>query len=502
MLHRRLKQDGRGQRVDIGCHPAAAARFVLRIIILVQRTATEVHTGHRVPYKRMQAGVERLGITTLLRKVQVFTGQYRLTGHEVGIHPLPTARKGTTVVNHHQTVIVGIRQDVFVKLHGLLLVAPEKVYLDAPDTGFLHPFHFTVAGYRVVHATARPLRRVVPITVGIVPQIQAYALTCGVTGQFRYPFVSHARIPPGIHEHALVTHVRSEIHVTLLFVIVHAVVAADNPAPRAATVNIPARRLIERFHHIVWYGGLHNRCQRLPHGNRTPRRFAGQGDAGAGCPIAVIFPLLREADGVKPAILSHQAACTIAAVHSRLGNQHPALVSRTEQARKGIAMPPSVLSHLIVHGVTGLITGTGSREASHRSRLRAKERRGALRKHEARSLVLHHAAQGVPLRVHFIFKGHVMVGHMEHDIENMFAVLVKRADGLRGLHVHLAPFDSRQFVMPRHGRNGKRGFLQGHSLREITDVRKQSQRGRCQERGFTIVHTVNRAAAVVGYRHH
>ena len=95
-----------------------------------------------------------------------------------------------------------------------------------------------------------------------------------------------------------------------------------------------------------------------------------------------------------------------------------------------------------------------------------------------------------------------MVGHMEHDIENMFAVLVKRADGLRGLHVHLAPFDSRQFVMPRHGRNGKRGFLQGHSLREIADVRKQSQRGRCQERGFTIVHTVNRAAAVVGYRHH
>ena len=79
VLHGRLEQYGRGQRVDIGCHPAAAARFVLRIIILVQRTATEVHAGHRIPYERMQAGIESLGIATLLRKVQVFTGQYRLT---------------------------------------------------------------------------------------------------------------------------------------------------------------------------------------------------------------------------------------------------------------------------------------------------------------------------------------------------------------------------------------------------------------------------------------
>ena len=171
MLHGRLEQYGRSQRIDIGRHPTAAARFVFRIVILVQRTATEVHTAHRIPDERMQAGIESLGIATFLREVQVLTGQYRLTGHEIGIHPLPTARKSATVVNHHQTVIVGISQDVLVKLHGLLLVASDKVYLNTPDAGFLHPFHFTTTDYHVVHATTRPLRRVVPITVGIVPQI-------------------------------------------------------------------------------------------------------------------------------------------------------------------------------------------------------------------------------------------------------------------------------------------------------------------------------------------
>lgn len=41
MLHGRLEQYGRSQRIDIGRHPAAAVRFILRIVILVQRTATE-----------------------------------------------------------------------------------------------------------------------------------------------------------------------------------------------------------------------------------------------------------------------------------------------------------------------------------------------------------------------------------------------------------------------------------------------------------------------------
>ena len=412
----------------------------------------------------MQAGIESLGIATFLREVQVLTGQYRLAGHEIGIHPLPTTRKGATVVNHHQTVIVGISQDVFVKLHGLLLVAPDEVHLDTPDAGFLHPFHLPAADYHVVHAATRPLGRIVPITVGIVPQIQADPLACGVTGQFCRPFVSHARIPPGIHEHALVTHVCRKIHITLLFVIVHAVVACDNPTPRAATVDIPARRLIERLYHVVWYGGLHNRCQRLPHGNRAPRRFARQGDTGAGRPVTVIFPLLRKTDGVKAAVLSHQAACAITAVHSCLGNQHPALIPRTEQAGKRVTVTPTVLSHLTVCGVRCLITRAGSRKSSHRPGLRTEECRGTLRKHEARRLLLDHTAQGIPLWIHLIFKGHIMVGHMEHDIENVLAVLIKRANRFRGPHVYLAAFYSRQFIVAGHRRGRKRRFLQGHPL--------------------------------------
>ena len=99
----------------------------------------------------------------------ILGGQHSLAAHEVGVHTLPSTRQGAAVENHLQSVTVGIREDILVELHGLLLVATEEVYLDAPHAYTLHPFHLALAGHGGIHAVAWSLRGIVPEAVTVVP---------------------------------------------------------------------------------------------------------------------------------------------------------------------------------------------------------------------------------------------------------------------------------------------------------------------------------------------
>ena len=151
MLHRTLEQYCSSQSKHVRSHTPASARSIIRIIIFIQCTAAKVHTTHRITDKRMQAGIECLSVTASLREMQVFTRQYCFTRRIVRIHTFPAARQSTSVENHQQPVFIGISKNIFIELHGNLLVTAKEVNLYATYSNTLHPFHFFTTGYRIVH---------------------------------------------------------------------------------------------------------------------------------------------------------------------------------------------------------------------------------------------------------------------------------------------------------------------------------------------------------------
>ena len=67
--------------------------------------------------------------------------------------------------NDRNAVIVGVRQNLLVKLHGLLLVAGEEVHLNAFHAVVAQPFHLGLTGDGIVHGQTQPLGGIVPGTV-------------------------------------------------------------------------------------------------------------------------------------------------------------------------------------------------------------------------------------------------------------------------------------------------------------------------------------------------
>lgn len=91
--------------------------------------------------KGCSVALKRLVITEMLAKYQILGSQHRLAAYVIGIHPFPAARQGTAVEDNHQTVVVGIAQNLLVQTQGLLLVTAEEVYFDTAS----HPDFATSA---------------------------------------------------------------------------------------------------------------------------------------------------------------------------------------------------------------------------------------------------------------------------------------------------------------------------------------------------------------------
>ena len=62
--------------------------------------------------------------------------------------------------NDHKAVVVGIGKNIFVQLHGLLLVAAEEIDFDTLDTIVFQPFHFFLASNGVRHDILRVTVRI------------------------------------------------------------------------------------------------------------------------------------------------------------------------------------------------------------------------------------------------------------------------------------------------------------------------------------------------------
>ena len=339
------------------------------------------------------------------------------------------------------------------------------------------------------------------MAVGIIPKVKSHALRSGIAGQFLHPLMPDARIPPGIHQHRFIAHGSREIHIFLLLLIVHARVATHNPAPRATAIHVRTRRRVLRFHHIESHRGLSDGRQRRADGNGAPRRFARQHHARIHRPVAIVFTFLGETNGIRLSFSTQQTAGTITAVHACLGNQHPSLVTRAEQAREGITFAPTILAHRVIHRVGSLIAGRSAGKPAHGLRLRAKERGAAFGQDKARGLFRHYGAQTVALRIKFITECHIVAAHVELHVHHPFPVLVERTNGPRGLYVHVAALDGAQVIFDFLHPDAEGRVGQGHALRPIAQVRAHPQRGILHEHHAVVCHIIYRTAAVVGNRH-
>ena len=71
--------------------------------------------------------------------------------------------------NNHKSVIIGIGKDIFIQSHGFLLVATEKINLNAFYPCVLKPFHFLFAGNGGIHFVEWCWKSIIKRAVGVVP---------------------------------------------------------------------------------------------------------------------------------------------------------------------------------------------------------------------------------------------------------------------------------------------------------------------------------------------
>ena len=151
------------------CSSANSSAIVAAVQTLVQKHTAKLHASHSIADERVQRGIERLVVTEVLAKYQILGSQHRLTAYVIGIHPFPAAGQSAAMEDNHQTVVVGIAQNLFVQTQGLLLVTAEKVDLDAFHSQALHPAHLFFADDGIIHFVDGALLDVVPIATGTVP---------------------------------------------------------------------------------------------------------------------------------------------------------------------------------------------------------------------------------------------------------------------------------------------------------------------------------------------
>ena len=82
---------------------------------------------------------------------------------------------------------------------------------------------------------------------------------------------------------------------------------------------------IERLHHVILDGGLHDGLQRFTNCDGAPRGLPGQGDAWSGRADAVVLTLHGVSDGVRTrgGIIVGKARSAILAADTGLRDENP-----------------------------------------------------------------------------------------------------------------------------------------------------------------------------------
>ena len=311
-------------------------------------------------------------------------------------------------------IIVGIAEDVFILLHGMLLVATEEIYLDTLDADALHPGHLLLSCHDVIHNATRSLRCIVGHTIRVIPEHQTHILALRILAQLCYLVSTNLGIPERINQHIFIFHGSSQVDELLLVVIVAGFILPDEPTPGILACSVFLGSLESRLHHIVWNGGLYQRLQIRTHGNGTPRSGTRK-DEGARCRTDAICLLLHwEGDLITlGCIVIADVTTRIVAVSTRLADQYPAIAAYLEEARESIAMTITRLGcKRLIHLIIFFITWFGSGKTDERIRLWTEVSGGYLRQIEGCLLLIHDEMLSLQL-IKSITECHVIVAYIE-----------------------------------------------------------------------------------------
>ena len=408
-----LVHDSRSHLENIGGITAMTTLVIFREI-LVHDGTTPIHRSHGVAAEWMHGQFESLLLGMIIREEYILRSQYCLARYIVRIHALPTSWQGAAMEDNLNAIIVGITQDVFILLHGMLLVATEEIYLDALDADALHPGHLLLAGHDVIHDATRALRCIVCHTIGIIPEHQTHILALRILAQLCYLVSTNLGIPERINQHIFISHGSSQVDELLLVVIVAGFILPDEPAPGILACSVFLGSLESWLYYIVWNGGLYQRLQIRTHGDGTPRSGTRK-DEGARCRTNAICLLLhREGDLITlSSIVIADVTTRIVAVSTGLADQYPAIATYLEEAREGIAMAITRLGcKRLIHLIIFFITWFGTGKTDERIRLWTEVSGGYLRQIEGSLLLVYDEMLSLQL-IKSITECHIIVAYIE-----------------------------------------------------------------------------------------
>ena len=408
-----LVHDSRSHLENIGGITAMTTLVILGEI-LVHDGTTPIHRSHGVAAEWMHGQFESLLLGMIIREEYILRSQYSLARYIVRIHAFPTSWQGAAMEDNLNAIIVGIAEDVFILLHGMLLVATEEIYLDTLDADTLHPGHLLLAGHDVIHDATRSLRCIVGHTIGIIPEHQTHILALRILTQLCYLVSTNLGIPERINQHIFIPHGSSQVDELLLVVIVAGFILPDEPAPGILACSVFLGSLESWLYYIVWNGGLYQRLQIRTHGDGTPRSGTRK-DEGARCRTDAICLLLhRKGDLITlSSIVIADVTTRIVAVSTGLADQYPAIATYLEEAREGIAMAITRLGcKRLIHLIIFFITWFGTGKTDERIRLWTEVSGGYLRQIEGSLLLVYDEMLSLQL-IKSITECHIIVAYIE-----------------------------------------------------------------------------------------
>ena len=371
-------------------------------------------------------------------------------------------------------IIIGIAEDVFILLHGMLLVTTEEIHLDTLDADALHPSHLLLSSNDVIHDATRSLRCIVCHTIGIIPKHQTYILTLRILAQLCYLVSSNLSIPECINQHIFISHGSSQVDELLLVVIVAGSILPDEPTPGILACSVFLGSLESWLHHIVWNGGLYQWLQIRAHGDGAPRSRTRKNE-GARCRTDAICLFLHWESNLITlcSIIIADMTARIVAVSTGLADQYPAIAAYLEKAWEGITMTITRFGRQrLIHLIIFFITWFGTGKTDKRIRLWTEVSGGYLRKIEGSLLFIHDDMLSLQL-IKSITECHVIVAYIKGNGHRLFLAIDVCYMKLVGMIIYMRKLGGSEVIILLY----LRLFLAliGQSLTEIAYISQQTE---------------------------
>ena len=203
--------------------------LIILMHVGIHHYTTPVGSTESVAREWMHGEFETFLASMMIRETYILRCEQSLRSNIVRIHALPTTWDCTTMEYNLQTVTVGIREDIFVELHHLLLIRAKEVDLDTCDIILLHPCHFLFASNRSVHTSARTLWSIIPIAIRVIPKHKLHTLRLCIARELFNLLSAYLLIPQSVYEAIFIAHSGSKVDELNLIVVVYRIILPHQP---------------------------------------------------------------------------------------------------------------------------------------------------------------------------------------------------------------------------------------------------------------------------------